>query len=450
MAIEQAIFTSALSEQSAGYQLVARSAGIDDADVRALVAWGPSHDSLLDPGPDAVSINFHPLPSGAYCVSRTTPGGQEYSGRAGPRMYTQCLVVLAEELQRFSNNPFALLAAAFAQGALRVCDRIPETLDPIRLSGRATAVDLAVLRPLASEPGPLWLGALVQAAVAGKQVGLAGAAQRQRLVAGLINCLPVECRTELSFSTGLRYSPRRPFRVVGVSDDVAEQRRLSRQFEILLLDASQRPPRELAFPSGWGGLIAHIVACGRWRFLAAELSQPRPGLRLSQLDELAACLHERLQALPADDAHDRHLLSHATGSADAPPCIVPFAQKRADAAHARHSGSGSMETGPPSMGVIPATPADVLATLAPQQAAQWEQMEDLVFEAMTGKPGCLERLRTLWQMLKTRCDRSVLEDSREHFVRHALQLWRECVDAEDIRNPRLAVAALDVIDVLFS
>lgn len=447
MAIEQAIFTSALSDQSAGYQLVARSAGIEEGDVSALIAWGPSHDSLLDTGADAVSINFHALPSGAFCVSRTTPGGQEYSGRAGPRMYTQCLVVTAEELGRFSNNPFALLAAAFAQGALRVCERVPEALEPIRLSGRATAVDQAVLRPLASEPGPLWMGALVQAAVSGKQLALVGGAQRQRLVAGLINCLPVECRTELSFSTGLRFSPRRPYRLVCVADDVAEQRRLSRQFDLVVLDASQRPPRELAFSSGWGGLIAQVLASGRYRFMAAEFAQPRPGLKLARLDELAVVLQERLQAVPPSSEREDGLQS--SNPTNAERSIVPFSRERADAAHRWRTNSRPTPLPSSHAGTIPATPADLLATLAPQDISDWEELEDLVFEAIAGKPGCLDRLRTLWQTLKTRSDRALLENSREHFVRHTLSLWRDCVHAEELRNPRLAVAALDVIDVLF-
>lgn len=446
MAIEQAIFTSTLSDQAAGYHLAARSAGIAEADVQALAAWGPSHDSLLDAGADAVSINFHALPSGTYCVSRTTPGGQEYSGRAGQRIYTQCLVVPAEEFVRFSNNPFALLAAAFAQGALRVCERIPETLEPIRLLGRATAVDPAALRALACEPGPIWLGALVQAAVAGKQLGIAGGTQRQRLLAALVNCLPVECRPALSFSTGLRYSPRRPFRVVGVSDDPCEQRRLARQFDLLVLDASTRPPRELTFSSGWGGFISSIVASGRYHFLAAELSQPRPGLTLDQLDGLAQILHPRLQALAPDDGDDG--LELRSERRDDPPRVtIPFARERADAAHTRRAGSGPAASH--TAAALPATPADVLAALAPPHAARWEELEDLVFETIAGKPRCLERLRSEWTSLKTRCEAALLENARHHLVRHALNLWRDCVESEELRNPRFAVAALDVIDVLF-
>ena len=45
--IEQAVFTSAETDQSAGYQLVATSKGISDVNARELAVWGPSHDAML-------------------------------------------------------------------------------------------------------------------------------------------------------------------------------------------------------------------------------------------------------------------------------------------------------------------------------------------------------------------------------------------------------------------
>src|SRR5687768_1022640 len=112
MLVEQAIFTSARTARSAGYHLVAASSGISEVDARELAAWGPSHDSLLETGSAAVSVNFHRLPSGAYCISQSTPEGPEFSGRGGVRVYTQALVMAPEALARFANNPFAVLRAA--------------------------------------------------------------------------------------------------------------------------------------------------------------------------------------------------------------------------------------------------------------------------------------------------------------------------------------------------
>ena len=138
--IEQAVFTSAPTHRTAGYHLVGRSPGVTEVDVRELAVWGPSHDSLLDLGPDATSVNFHPLPSGAYCVSRTVSAGFEYSGRGGHRVYTQCLILPPDVLRRFANNAFAVVRAAVAGGMLQVFDQVPEQLSSLSLQGSTAPV----------------------------------------------------------------------------------------------------------------------------------------------------------------------------------------------------------------------------------------------------------------------------------------------------------------------
>ncbi len=104
--IEQVIFTSLERGRETGCQVAARSVGVCEADARELVAWEPSRDSMPEMGPGAESFNFHPLPSGAYCISHTIPVGRENSGQ---QTYTHCLLVPPEVLARFANNPFALL-----------------------------------------------------------------------------------------------------------------------------------------------------------------------------------------------------------------------------------------------------------------------------------------------------------------------------------------------------
>jgi len=154
--------------------VVATSPGVCEADVRELTVWGPSHDALLESTPDAVSLNFHPLPSGSYCVSRTSPAGWEYSGRGGARVYTQCLIVSPETLARFANNPFALSRAALAAGLLRLHDEVPKRLAPLRLTGRAPACDSTLLARLCANPGPDWLASLVQKGVSFEMCHWAG------------------------------------------------------------------------------------------------------------------------------------------------------------------------------------------------------------------------------------------------------------------------------------
>ncbi len=86
MRLEQAIFTSVRSERLDGYQLAARSPGIDDDLAKELITWGPAHDSLWDNSLRASSLNFHALSDDRFCVSKTVLAGAEYSGRSGGRV----------------------------------------------------------------------------------------------------------------------------------------------------------------------------------------------------------------------------------------------------------------------------------------------------------------------------------------------------------------------------
>jgi hypothetical protein len=294
--IEQAVFTSAETDRSAGYQVVATSPGVSEADARELAVWGPSHDALLEPGADAVSYNFHALPSGRYCLGRTTPAGREYSGRGGARIYTQCLIVPPSVLARFANNPFALLRAALAAGVLRLHEKVPEQLPPIRLVGRAAVVDQALLARLCANPGPDALAALVQAALTSATVAVTGRPPAEHLIAALVNCLPPECRVQFSFSTGLKFSSRRPFRVIALNDDDEERRRVKRLYDVAVLDFDGQAPPDLAPTESWARFIHRALKTGHTSLLANRLSRRQcefapedlPAFGLQLLEELDA------------------------------------------------------------------------------------------------------------------------------------------------------------------
>lgn len=458
MLIEQAIFTSTQSSRMEGYQLAVHSSGIAGADLRELTVWGPSHDSLLESGEDAVSINFHPLPSGAFCVSKTTPAGREYSGRSGPKIYTQCLIVPPGVLARFANNPFALLNAAFAQGSLKVYDPLPRQLEPFRLAGKTAATDQALLALLSSDPGAAWLGALVEAAIGATTLGLIAHNQGPRLIAGIINCLPVECRTAFSFCTGLKRSARRPFRVLCLGHDATEQRRLVRQQELTVLEVTGKPPQQLMPAAGWGRFVERTIASGKTAFLAQELAKARPGLSLADLEALGNQLLEALVGESPEGKKKRRTSEAepiAAAAVVAPPvetrpALSAEEQRRADAAHRRFRRA-ILEAAQdaPHIDLEP-DPAQVLGVQCPAALEQLERLDDTVFEAIAGKPGSLEQLRSLWPEVLAKLGPELVEESREQYLRHALRVWRNCLEGDQIRNPGLAVAAMDVVCLLFN
>ncbi|MBN1908432.1 MAG: hypothetical protein JW818_01720 [Pirellulales bacterium] len=442
--IEQAIFTSAETDRAAGYQVVAASPGVCETDLRELAVWGPSHDSLIDTGPDGVSFNFHPLPTGAFCVSRTTSAGWEYSGR-GTRVYTQCLLVPPEELARFANNPFAVLRAALAGGALEVHREIPKELAPLRLSGRSASVDSTLLARLKNQPGPEWMSTIVQAVLTTRCLVLSGAPGLEHVIAGLINCLPPECRTELTFSTGLRYSSRRPFRVSTAADDASERRRLARQHGATVLDLSKKPPVEFAPLDGWARFIEQVVASRRTSFLTTQFAKRRFELTLEDLPALGLQLMEEFDtsALPAPRGGKP---SRPKEPESSEPRDWLDGLQQAHAAHRRFQGSASLA----STGAKQApAPVEHLNSNSPEVLERLEKLDDLVFEAIGGSREALDELRETWPKLPTELGQRLLDESREQYLRHALFIWEDARDGSSPRNPARAAQALDVLCILF-
>jgi hypothetical protein len=232
MPIEQAIFTSAVTRRGSGYHLASRSAGLIDADARELTAWGPSHDSLVRTDTAARSVNFFSLTRGAYCVSRTVCAGVEYSERGGWRVLTHCLVIESMDLARFANNPFAVVRAAIAAGELDVPEVMPQWMESLTLSGRARKVEHTLLYRVASRVAVEELVRLISAAFEHRQLLVSTNVDAELLIAGVVNTLPPDRRPEFSFSTGLRFSTQRPFRVTVVPASAEDEVRHATQARV--------------------------------------------------------------------------------------------------------------------------------------------------------------------------------------------------------------------------
>jgi len=320
--VEQAVFTSAQTEHASGYQLLGRSEGVCEEDARELAVWGPSHDSLLALSADAQSYNFHALPSGAYCVSRTTSAGFEYSGRGGHRVYTQCLIVRPNLLRRFSNNPFAVVRAAMASGMLRIHQRVPAQLTTLSLVGGASAVDQELLRRLTERFGAEKLAGLLQVAMNCRFVAVIAGEATGEVIAGLLNCLPPACRSEFSFSTGLKYSSRRPFRLIGLSDDPAEHRWIAHRSNIEVVNLLEHDPT-LTATDGWPQFVGRALATGRRSLLATELTQNPWDIQLEELNAWGLQLLEEVDVRelrgdgPQEDDFSGEELADGPPTADA-------------------------------------------------------------------------------------------------------------------------------------
>lgn len=437
-----------------GYQLLARSPGISQDDARALATWGPSHDALGESA-DPESLNFFPLPSGGYCLARTDLAGAEYSGRGGGQVYTQMLVIDRAGFARFASNPLALYSAAVAQGLFEVRDHLPEHLSPLELVGRATPLDRQVVSEVVQQHGLAWFTRLVEALIANQPLGILGVTSPRVVLNAVLNCLPVECRGEVSFTTALRFSPRRPFRVTFLAPDLIEARRLSRAYDLNLLLAYDEGMSQSEPTQGWAGLLGQLLAQNDWDLLRKFVSNAPQAQRLDSLNDWGSQLRaDRLPAAAGAGLGLAALKRESNIGADSPRAAQALSgSRRADASHRRRSSDEIDEErlaqASRVLAELARDPADILGAEHPDCTAQLEQLDDTVFEAIAGRPQALDHLRQLWPEVLARLGDRMVEESRLQYIRHALTVWKGCVDGDEIRHTAQAVRALEVLCLLF-
>ena len=455
--IEQAIYASRRTDHATGYHLVVASEGVTDDDAHALSVWGPSHDSLVEASDEAESINFHPLPSGSYCISRTRRTGTEYSGR-GDEVYTHCLVVPVEVLARFSNNPFALVRAVIADGRIEIREHTPRCLPGFALRGKASPVDRHLLEELVSELGREKMSSLIDESLQYDPLAIVTTRDARRLMEGLLNCLPLGHRPSFSFATGLKPSPRRPFRVQCLPKELKNLRQVLRHFESAVSDMAS--PQKPAGDGGWGHVVTSAIVEKRCYMLSEELRRSCDKHAEAHLQELTARLRQRLNETGdtrSDDQQENSFRKRRQGVSRVERCRSDSrrTRKRLEPSRPMLRGDAphiaSTTRAEPAASVdedIYADPAQQLGQDRPELIEQLELLDDTVFEAIAGKPSALERLKTLWPQTLSALGMRNLEESREQYLRHARAVWDECAISDGVRNSEQSLAALSVISLL--
>lgn len=431
--IEQAVYTSARTTRGEGYHLVARSPGISEADARAISTWSPSHDGLLPDVPEKRSINFFTLPSRLFCVSRSLIDGEDYSLRGAPRLVTNLLVVEPDVMARFSFDPFALLRAVELSGRLAKGDLADDPhLAPIALVGRSKAVNQSQLGELLGEIGAARIGIAIESLLAGRPLAIRASVSTEKLFAGIWQCLPIECRGEFSFSTGLQYSLRRPFDLLALPGDSQSQRRLTQRYDLHSVDLNNVPDLKLSI-GGWANHVAMTLACKGVTALANQLSTLRPGLTLADLPALANELAQSTLYLTSSESEDFAVEDSDSDSA--------MRMAHAHGAHHRHQQKQQ-----PSESNTALKGGSLSLAVSNSLLEKLDALDDAVFEAIAGGDGALERLQTLWPAVIAEVPPEFVEESQEHYLGHALRIWEHFV--QEGRSPERAIAALDVLTLI--
>jgi hypothetical protein len=221
--VEQAIFTSLPRHGRGGYHLVSRSRGIPEGDAQAIARWAPSHGGLLLDQKNRISVNFHPLPSGRYALSRSCEGPPEYSGRGGRQVYTHILVLDEPCLAAIDWQIFEIYHNALALGLLFYQVNPPSKLESINLPGFHRGFAPEVWRTRAIESGLPDLEPLRERLESGRAVRFGYDGDRTSLIEYLVGSLSAEVLFRISFTSSLQPSAVRPF-VLSLVDNALARR----------------------------------------------------------------------------------------------------------------------------------------------------------------------------------------------------------------------------------
>ncbi|MCC7084316.1 MAG: hypothetical protein IT427_04835 [Pirellulales bacterium] len=447
MFIEQAIFTSARTTLGSGYHLIAKSAGITSEVAAELAIWGPSHGSLRDRREDASSVNFHYLSGGQLCVSKSIAAGEEYSERGGARVYTNFLIVPKPTFAKFANQPFAILRAAWAKGLLDVPAMPPTSLRPFTLAGRTARVDEGLLAQFADQLGSAKIARLIAAAVTPGIKVLTGVEQAETIFGGLLNCLPVECRSEISFTTGLRFSPRRPFKLVPHEGGHDQPRKSARRDGVAFVNLSKSEDLEFS-PHGWATYVAKLAEADRLTTLTSELQKSRPGLTIEHLHDLGEELSREFRCTPrvTNIGVIDGPIDGVRGRSRAKKPTLPSVESKSST-----EPSPNITRPASSCGMTIRLPKllDVDVTDDPAAMDLVEQLDDAVSDAIHGAPDARELAQKLWSQLSACLPQATVASLREQYLRYSLNLWETCLDS-GMREPEKAAGALDVLSLLFA
>ncbi|MDO4550586.1 MAG: hypothetical protein Q4C96_04975 [Planctomycetia bacterium] len=243
------------------YDFLALSREIKKSDLEEIASWSARGGECfakygVQNGMERVNWNFHPLPSGAYCVSQTLQ--LPYVTRQDS--FTHGLIITPKILQNFANNPVLLIELLEKQGfwqagaeVLRqlilyfreenyfktekfaytqISDKKYPVLRMIPVEGSAEVVRTGFLRKTGENMGVFQLVSVLDAILQNVTTVITGKVSPLSLMKTIFDMLPVNCRPELSFSTKLSFSPERPFRVIFTGENIFEQKRVRQSFNL--------------------------------------------------------------------------------------------------------------------------------------------------------------------------------------------------------------------------
>jgi hypothetical protein len=165
-------------------------------------------------------------------------------------------------------------------------------------------------------------------------------------------------------------------------------------------------------------------------------SPPSPNNRMTYISrEGAPPRLFRLRIPPLVPPPESRLKS--TGAATRPSHQAPMSP------HRIHRGAD----GAPPAGGRAAHVGQRLHDEAPEVRELLESLDDAIFGALGGCESAMQKTRQLWPNVVASLGWDLVEESQEQYLRYAVEVTRR-FESQEVRDPALALAALEVIELL--
>lgn len=436
------------------YDFLALSRKIKQADLLEIAAWSARRGDCLATGEEneaenaatenctqVGSWNFHPLPSGAYCISRTV--NLPFLSRHD--CFTHGLIVPPLLLLNYANNPILLIEhlekLGFWQAGVEVLQQlILYYLEPgvqekskdfayteisgqklpvlrtIFIDGNATPVRGEHLRRTGQALGVRHLMEILDGILENVTAIINGASRPLSLLKALFDLIPVNCRTEFSFCTRLRFTINRPFRIHFTGENHAEQRRIRQASKLHQVFVRENGDSESRRPlkNRWSMFMSMILQL-KWEFKWNEMQilDPSP-CEMEELPQLARTYFKQLGL---------HTHCGKASRVKETPYAVTH-EKLADF----HSAT------PPGQ-------PDGMETL-------FQSYTDAIISAAAGNPLAVEQMGSLRKNILAGVPESSRKSVAEHLLEMGLETWNQQKQDSPVSSYRQIEKMADVLCTL--
>lgn len=248
-------------------------------DLSEIVSWFSDREDESILRFDLSQLFFHPLPSGDFAIGAIEPCQKNvFSLFLPPKsFFVRIFVVPARTLSLKGNNPISLYDELRRRKKFVPSGKAPKRLRPVVPSRNVELLNENILEATAFDPGPVAMTMLSQSLFDSECsfFSVSPASVSLKILAGLIELLPLRYRCELTFSSELNYSPNRSFRLIGVGNSRRQATWLSGTLgiPIVRLEEFRRDavPPESRVLDPWPGFVFELFQTGQFSVLRREL-----------------------------------------------------------------------------------------------------------------------------------------------------------------------------------